>query len=58
MYNKLSSGKINILLRAQDWDPTKFIWSGRLKIVEKGDNCTVRFEDPNTGKKLHLLFLI
>ncbi len=35
--------------RAQDWDPTKFIWSGRLVIVEKGDVCTIKFEDPNTG---------
>jgi len=35
--------------KAQDWDPTKFIWSGRLVIVEKGDKCTVRLEEPNTG---------
>jgi len=35
--------------KAQDWDPTKFIWSGRLVVVEKGDTCTIKFEDPNTG---------
>jgi len=35
--------------KAQDWDPTKFIWSGRLVIVEKGETCTIKFEDPNTG---------
>jgi hypothetical protein len=36
--------------KAQDWDPTKFIWSGRLVIVEKGDKCTIKFEDPNTSE--------
>jgi len=35
--------------KAQDWDPTKFIWSGRLVIVEKGQHCTIKFEDPNSG---------
>jgi hypothetical protein len=35
--------------KAQDWDPTKFIWSGRLVIVEKGDKCTIKFEDPNSS---------
>jgi len=36
--------------KAQDWDPTKFIWSGRLVIVEKGDHCTIRLEDPQNGE--------
>jgi len=36
--------------KAQDWDPTKFIWSGRLVIVEKGEVCTIRLEDPNNGE--------
>jgi len=36
--------------KAQDWDPTKFIWSGRLVIVEKGESCTIKLEDPNSGE--------
>jgi len=36
--------------KAQDWDPTKFIWSGRLVIMEKGDVSTIRLEDPNSGE--------
>lgn len=35
--------------RAQEWDPTKFIWSGRLVIMEKGDTATIRLDDPNSG---------
>jgi len=36
--------------KAQDWDATKFIWSGRLVIIEKGEKCTIRLEDPNSGE--------
>jgi hypothetical protein len=31
--------------RAQDWDLTTWIWSGRLVITAKGELCTVRLED-------------
>eukprot|EP00026_Physarum_polycephalum_P001563 Phypoly_transcript_01565.p1 GENE.Phypoly_transcript_01565~~Phypoly_transcript_01565.p1 ORF type:complete len:546 (-),score=84.07 Phypoly_transcript_01565:1662-3230(-) len=41
--------------KAQDWDPTKFIWSGRLVIVEKGDKCTIKFEDPNNSGEIFAL---
>ncbi|EGC34656.1 hypothetical protein DICPUDRAFT_48138 [Dictyostelium purpureum] len=36
--------------KAQDWDPSTYIWSGRLVIVARGDLCVIRFEDPNSGE--------
>jgi len=36
--------------KAQDWDPSTYIWSGRLVIVARGDLVTIRFEDPNNGE--------
>ncbi|KYR00304.1 hypothetical protein DLAC_03473 [Tieghemostelium lacteum] len=36
--------------KAQDWDPSTYIWSGRLVIIARGDQCTIRFEDVNTGE--------
>eukprot|EP01113_Clastostelium_recurvatum_P018567 TRINITY_DN2188_c0_g1_i3.p1 TRINITY_DN2188_c0_g1~~TRINITY_DN2188_c0_g1_i3.p1 ORF type:complete len:286 (-),score=81.49 TRINITY_DN2188_c0_g1_i3:123-980(-) len=35
--------------KAQDWDASKFIWSGRLVITAKGDRCTIKLEDINTN---------
>eukprot|EP01112_Ceratiomyxa_fruticulosa_P012003 TRINITY_DN3306_c0_g1_i1.p1 TRINITY_DN3306_c0_g1~~TRINITY_DN3306_c0_g1_i1.p1 ORF type:complete len:251 (-),score=60.08 TRINITY_DN3306_c0_g1_i1:335-1087(-) len=35
--------------KAQDWDPSKFIWSGRLVITAKGDACTIKLESPETN---------
>ncbi|GAM19083.1 hypothetical protein SAMD00019534_022580 [Acytostelium subglobosum LB1] len=36
--------------KAQDWDPSTYIWSGRLVIIAKGDHCTIKFEDPTSGE--------
>ncbi|KAF2071039.1 hypothetical protein CYY_007637 [Polysphondylium violaceum] len=36
--------------KAQDWDPSTYIWSGRLVIVARGDFITIRFEDTNSGE--------
>ncbi|KAN0009333.1 hypothetical protein ACTFIU_006613 [Dictyostelium citrinum] len=36
--------------KAQDWDPSSFIWTGRLVIVARGEHCVIRFEDPNNGE--------
>ncbi|KAI9013233.1 adaptin ear-binding coat-associated protein 1 NECAP-1 [Gaertneriomyces semiglobifer] len=35
--------------RASDWDVNQHLWTGRLRIVSKGDNAFIRLEDPNTG---------
>jgi len=36
--------------RAAEWDVTSFIWTGRLVVKSKGENCVIRLEDPNTGE--------
>lgn len=35
--------------RSGDWRIADKIFTGRVKVVAKGDNCEVRLEDPNTG---------
>jgi len=35
--------------RAADWDVSSFIWSGKLQVVSKGDNCVIKLIDSNTG---------
>eukprot|EP01133_Synstelium_polycarpum_P003791 gene3791-4372_t len=39
-----------LIFRAQDWDPSTYIWSGRLVIVARGELCTIKFEDPANGE--------
>ncbi|KAJ3393505.1 Adaptin ear-binding coat-associated protein 2 [Lobulomyces angularis] len=36
--------------RANDWDVTKHLWSGRLRILEKGKKLNINLEDANTGE--------
>jgi len=36
--------------RAQEWgDLGNPLWKGRLRIIEKGADTNIMFEDPNTG---------
>lgn len=36
--------------RANDWDVEKWLWSGRLRMVSKGNTLIVMLEDANTGE--------
>mmetsp|Transcript_6954 Transcript_6954/g.10962 ORF Transcript_6954/g.10962 Transcript_6954/m.10962 type:complete len:266 (-) Transcript_6954:253-1050(-) len=35
--------------RANEWDVNKWIWSGRIKVVAKGNTCNIILEDNTTG---------
>jgi hypothetical protein len=35
--------------RADEWDINKWAWEGGLKVVSKGEKCSIRLEDTNTG---------
>ena len=37
------------LFRAADWNLTNPDWRGRLKVVSKSGNCTIKLEDRNGG---------
>ncbi|EJU00768.1 adaptin ear-binding coat-associated protein 1 NECAP-1 [Dacryopinax primogenitus] len=36
--------------RAADWVVEKPLWNGRLKVIERGEQCIIILEDPNTGE--------
>ncbi|GMK57479.1 hypothetical protein CspeluHIS016_0403130 [Cutaneotrichosporon spelunceum] len=36
--------------KAAEWDVEKFLWKGRLRVIEVGTRCDLRLEDPNTGE--------
>jgi hypothetical protein len=36
--------------RADEWDINKWAWEGVLKVVSKGENCSIRLEDKETGE--------
>ncbi|KNC98858.1 uncharacterized protein SPPG_05828 [Spizellomyces punctatus DAOM BR117] len=35
--------------RASDWDVNQHLWTGRLRVIAKGDNAVIQLEDANTG---------
>ena len=35
--------------RAADWNLAEPDWTGRLKVVAKGEQCSVKLEDKTTG---------
>jgi len=35
--------------QASNWKEADFIWKGRLRIIEQGDKCEIRLEDPVKG---------
>eukprot|EP01086_Lenisia_limosa_P001372 TRINITY_DN12569_c0_g1_i1.p1 TRINITY_DN12569_c0_g1~~TRINITY_DN12569_c0_g1_i1.p1 ORF type:complete len:268 (-),score=52.81 TRINITY_DN12569_c0_g1_i1:8-811(-) len=37
--------------KAQDWGVSNFLWSGKLKVVAKGDDCVVILLDKNNGSE-------
>lgn len=36
--------------RADEWDINHWAWEGSLKVVSKGEDCTIRLEDSKTGE--------
>jgi len=36
--------------KAADWNVNDFLWTGRLKIVSRGEKCIIMLEDPATGE--------
>lgn len=34
---------------ASDWKESDFMWKGRVRVVEQGDKCEIRLEDPMSG---------
>ncbi|KAJ3090635.1 hypothetical protein HK102_003153 [Quaeritorhiza haematococci] len=36
--------------RAAEWDVNQFLWTGRVRVIAKGDNASIRFEDATTGE--------
>ncbi|CAK9197216.1 unnamed protein product [Sphagnum jensenii] len=43
--------------RADEWDINKWAWEGGLKVVSKGEKCSIRLEDTNTGELFAQAFL-
>lgn len=41
---------IYVHCRADEWDINKWAWEGVLKVVSKGENCSIRLEDKATGE--------
>jgi len=35
--------------KAADWNVDTYLWSGRCKVVARGEVCCIKLEDPNTG---------
>jgi len=35
--------------RAADWDLSSPLWTGRMVVIAKGEKCTIKLEDPNSG---------
>ncbi|KAK8844725.1 hypothetical protein IAR55_006575 [Kwoniella newhampshirensis] len=36
--------------KAADWNVEAFVWKGRLRVLEVGERCELRLEDPTTGE--------
>ncbi|ORX35059.1 hypothetical protein BD324DRAFT_582726 [Kockovaella imperatae] len=36
--------------KAAEWDVEQFMWKGRLRVVEIGNRCELKLEDPSTGE--------
>ncbi|XP_074596819.1 NECAP-like protein CG9132 [Brevipalpus obovatus] len=47
---KIPPRTTNRAVRASDWKLDQPDWTGRLKLIAKGDKCTIRLEDKNTGQ--------
>lgn len=41
---------VSFHFRADEWDINKWAWEGVLKVVSKGENCSIRLEDKDTGE--------
>lgn len=39
-----------VCCRADEWDINKWAWEGVLKVVSKGESCSIRLEDKDTGE--------
>jgi len=36
--------------KAADWNVNDFLWTGRLKIISRGEKCAIMLEDTNSGE--------
>eukprot|EP00249_Psilotum_nudum_P008735 c21474_g1_i2 orf=158-682(+) len=36
--------------RADEWDINKWAWEGNMRVISKGDECSIRLEDNTTGE--------
>ncbi|KAH7685836.1 NECAP PHear domain-containing protein [Dioscorea alata] len=43
--------------RADEWNVNKWVWDGALKVVSKGEECTIILEDKTTGELYARAFL-
>ncbi|KAJ0971756.1 hypothetical protein J5N97_019715 [Dioscorea zingiberensis] len=43
--------------RADEWNVNKWVWEGALKVVSKGEECTIRLEDKTSGELYARAFL-
>lgn len=41
---------IIIISRAGDWNLAEPTWTGRLRLVSKGNECAIKLEDKTTGE--------
>jgi len=39
-----------LYFRAADWNLSEPEWTGRMKLVSKGNDCTIKLEDKNSGE--------
>lgn len=52
-YEQLKSNEYNFecSLRAADWNLSTPDWKGRMKIVTRGDQCSIKLEDRTGGNQ-------
>jgi hypothetical protein len=44
--------------KAAEWgDMEAFLWKGRLRIIEKGEECAIRLEDKDSGQLRSLIMM-
>jgi hypothetical protein len=39
-----------IICRAADWNLAEPAWTGRMRLISKGNECAIKLEDKNSGE--------
>jgi hypothetical protein len=52
LYAPVSSHEITVVIicRAADWNLAEPAWTGRMRLISKGNECAIKLEDKNSGE--------